>query len=78
MTINKAKISFIINPENLNKQNFNVLKESYERILSDVKRSRSTNVMILMSRKNDDYMSVFKGSKFFTKYARKINDEIRK
>jgi hypothetical protein len=30
-----------------------------------------------MSRKNEDYLSVFKGSKFFTKYVRKINEEIK-
>jgi AAA domain (dynein-related subfamily) len=29
-----------------------------------------------MSRKNMDYFSVFKNSKYFTKYVRKVNEDI--
>ena len=32
--------------------------------------------MIVMSRKNMDYFSVFKNSKYFTKYVRKVNEDI--
>lgn len=77
MTINRSKVSFIINPENLSKQNFNILKENYEKVLSDKNRSRSTNVLIIMSRKNSDYLSVFKESNFFTKYSRKVQKELK-
>lgn len=53
------------------------MKENYEKVLSDKNRSRSTNVLIIMTRKNDDYLSVFKESNFFAKYSRKVHKEIK-
>ena len=69
-------IFYVLNPENLDKDRFNLLRSTYETILESKPKSASANVIFIMSRPNLDYSSSLMKSQHFCKYLRKIREHI--
>ena len=72
-----TKVSFILNPENLDEIAFNNLRKTYETIIGSIKEMRSVNVVMIFGEEKKDYIESIKSSLFFMRYARKLDYNIK-